>query len=152
MMHMIKLCVGVATLEELESYREERAHWWGADYGENVHVHRTRTMPKRKAEKLLRTHRPRKVEPLCVLDTQGAKNQRLSGALDAFDNDFETKRASQPGEREHGLAALRSLDLVGQGLVDLEGREWQGAEAGERGMSSSEIVDGEPCRMVGQPD
>jgi hypothetical protein len=50
MMHMIKLCVGVATLEELESYREERAHWWGADYGENVHVHRTRTMPKRREE------------------------------------------------------------------------------------------------------
>jgi len=50
MMHMIKLCVGVSTLEELESYRSERAHWWGADYGENVHVHRTRTMPKRRAE------------------------------------------------------------------------------------------------------
>jgi hypothetical protein len=47
---MIKLCVGVATLEELESYRDERAHWWGADYGEEVHVHRTRTMPKRRAE------------------------------------------------------------------------------------------------------
>ncbi|MEO8882745.1 MAG: DUF1489 domain-containing protein [Devosia sp.] len=47
MMHMIKLCVGVATLEELESYREERAHWWGADYGEDVHVHRTRTRPRR---------------------------------------------------------------------------------------------------------
>ena len=50
MMHMIKLCVGVSTLEELESYRAERAHWWGADYGEHVHVHRTRTMPKRAAE------------------------------------------------------------------------------------------------------
>ncbi len=50
MMHMIKLCVGVATLEELESYRAERAHWWGADYGETVHVHRTRTMPRRAAE------------------------------------------------------------------------------------------------------
>ena len=50
MMHMIKLCVGVATLEELESYRAERAHWWGADYGEDVHVHRTRTMPKRRDE------------------------------------------------------------------------------------------------------
>ena len=50
MMHMIKLCVGVATLEELEGYREERAHWWGADYGEDVHVHRTRIMPKRRAE------------------------------------------------------------------------------------------------------
>lgn len=50
MMHMIKLCVGVATLEELESYREERAHWWGADYGEDIHVHRTRTMPKRRTE------------------------------------------------------------------------------------------------------
>ncbi|HEY0919983.1 DUF1489 family protein [Devosia sp.] len=50
MMHMIKLCVGVATLEELESYREERAHWWGADYGEDIHVHRTRMMPKRAAE------------------------------------------------------------------------------------------------------
>lgn len=50
MMHIIKLCVGVATLEELESYRDERAHWWGADYGENVHVHRTRTRPKRADE------------------------------------------------------------------------------------------------------
>ena len=50
MMHMIKLCVGVSTLEELESYRSERAHWWGADYGEDVHVHRTRTMPKRREE------------------------------------------------------------------------------------------------------
>ena len=50
MMHLIKLCVGVATLEELESYRDERAHWWGADYGEEVHVHRTRTRPKRADE------------------------------------------------------------------------------------------------------
>ena len=50
MMHIIKLCVGVATLEELESYRNEPAHWWGADYGEDVHVHRTRMMPKRAAE------------------------------------------------------------------------------------------------------
>ncbi len=50
MIHIIKLCVGVATLEELESYREERAHWWGADYGEDVHVHRTRTRPKRADE------------------------------------------------------------------------------------------------------
>jgi hypothetical protein len=50
MIHMIKLCVGVATLEELEGYRSERAHWWGADYGEDVHVHRTRTRPKRAAE------------------------------------------------------------------------------------------------------
>jgi hypothetical protein len=53
-MHMIKLCVGVATLEELEGYREERAHWWGADYGEDVHVHRTRTRPKR-AEEIIAT-------------------------------------------------------------------------------------------------
>jgi hypothetical protein len=50
MIHMIKLCVGVARLEELEGYRAERAHWWGADYGENVHVHRTRTRPRRAAE------------------------------------------------------------------------------------------------------
>ena len=50
MVHLIKLCVGVSTLEELESYRGERAHWWGADYGEGVHVHRTRTRPKRFAE------------------------------------------------------------------------------------------------------
>ena len=50
MMHLIKLSVGVASLEELESYRSERAHWWGLDYGEDVHVHRTRTMPKRRGE------------------------------------------------------------------------------------------------------
>jgi hypothetical protein len=47
---MIKLCVGVATLEELEGYRNERAHWWDADYGEDVHVHRTRTRPRRFVE------------------------------------------------------------------------------------------------------
>lgn len=47
MIHMVKLCVGVSSVEELEGYREERAHWWGADYGEDVHVHRTRMMPKR---------------------------------------------------------------------------------------------------------
>ena len=50
MMHIIKLCVGISTVEELESYRNERAHWWNADYGEDVHVHRTRMMPKRRAE------------------------------------------------------------------------------------------------------
>lgn len=50
MIHMVKLCVGVASVEELESYRNERAHWWGADYGSEVHVHRTRMMPKRREE------------------------------------------------------------------------------------------------------
>lgn len=50
MIHMIKLCVGIQTVEELESYREERAHWWGADYGDDIHVHRTRTRPRRAAE------------------------------------------------------------------------------------------------------
>jgi len=50
MIHMVKLCVGISSFEELESYRNERAHWWGADYGEDIHVHRTRMMPKRAAE------------------------------------------------------------------------------------------------------
>lgn len=50
MIHMVKLCVGISSFEELESYRNERAHWWGADYGEDVHVHRTRMMPKHAAE------------------------------------------------------------------------------------------------------
>lgn len=50
MIHMVKLCVGVSSLAELESYRNERAHWWDAYYGEDVHVHRTRMMPKRGAE------------------------------------------------------------------------------------------------------
>ena len=31
MIHMVKLCVGVSSIEELESYRDERAHWWEAD-------------------------------------------------------------------------------------------------------------------------
>jgi hypothetical protein len=50
MIHMVKLCVGVSSLEELESFRHERAHWWDADYGDNVHVHRTRQMPRRAGE------------------------------------------------------------------------------------------------------
>jgi hypothetical protein len=50
MIHIVKLSVGVSSFEELESYRDERAHWWGADYGEDVHVHRTRQMPRRASE------------------------------------------------------------------------------------------------------
>lgn len=50
MIHIVKLCVGISSFEELESYRDQRAHWWGADYGEDVHVHRTRMMPKRADE------------------------------------------------------------------------------------------------------
>ena len=50
MIHIVKLCVGISSFEELESYRNERAHWWGADYGEDVHVHRTRMMPRRADE------------------------------------------------------------------------------------------------------
>ncbi|WDR05693.1 DUF1489 domain-containing protein [Devosia rhodophyticola] len=50
MIHLVKLCVGISNVEELESYRNERSHWWGADYGEDVHVHRTRMMPKRFSE------------------------------------------------------------------------------------------------------
>lgn len=49
-MHLIKLCVGISTLEELESYRSQRQHWWGADYGDGMHVHRTRMMPTRAEE------------------------------------------------------------------------------------------------------
>ena len=50
MINLIKLAVGISSYEELESYRNERQHWWGLDYGEDVHVHRTRMMPTRKAE------------------------------------------------------------------------------------------------------
>jgi hypothetical protein len=54
MIHMIKLCVGVSSLEELESYRNERAHWWDADYGEDVHVHRTRMVCRQPILRLAR--------------------------------------------------------------------------------------------------
>ena len=50
MIHLVKLCVGVGSVEELESYRDERQNWWGANYGNALHVHRTRMMPKRAAE------------------------------------------------------------------------------------------------------
>jgi len=52
LIHLIKLSVGVSSVEELESYRDQRHGWWGADYGRDVHVHRTRTMPKRAQELL----------------------------------------------------------------------------------------------------
>jgi hypothetical protein len=50
LIHLIKLCVGVSSFEELESYRNERQHWWDANYGNELHVHRTRMMPTRKIE------------------------------------------------------------------------------------------------------
>jgi len=95
MMHIIKLCVGVATLEELESYRNERAHWWGADYGEEVHVHRTRTMPKRKDE----------------IDGQGSIYWVISGIIRCRQSILRL----QPAVDENGLACcdiIMSRDLV----------------------------------------
>jgi len=53
LIHLIKLCVGISSVEELEGYRNERANWWGADYGADLHVHRTRMMPTR-AEEIVR--------------------------------------------------------------------------------------------------
>jgi hypothetical protein len=49
MTHIVKLCVGISTVEELESYRRMRFAE-GSAYGPNVHVHRTRMMPRRAEE------------------------------------------------------------------------------------------------------
>ena len=50
MMHLVKLCVGVSSVEELENYREERFTWYrGAPHPDNLHVHRTRSMPRQRA-------------------------------------------------------------------------------------------------------
>lgn len=48
-MNLVKLCVGIATVEELEAWRE--AHFAdGTPYGMGLHVHRTRMMPTRRGE------------------------------------------------------------------------------------------------------
>lgn len=48
-MHMIKLCVGISSVAELEHWRDERFRD-GSAYGPDLHVHRTRMMPRRAAE------------------------------------------------------------------------------------------------------
>lgn len=49
MIHLIKLCVGIGSVEELESYRAaDMRH--AAFYGPNRHFHRTRMMPRRRDE------------------------------------------------------------------------------------------------------
>ena len=51
MMHLVKLCVGVGSVEELESYRDERFGWYRhAVHPPHLHVHRTRMMPRRRGE------------------------------------------------------------------------------------------------------
>jgi hypothetical protein len=47
---MVKLCVGIGSVEELETYRSARNTWWGADYGNDLHVTRTRMKPTRTDE------------------------------------------------------------------------------------------------------
>lgn len=48
-MHLVKLCVGISSVEELESFRRMRFAE-GSAYGPGVHVHRTRMTPKRADE------------------------------------------------------------------------------------------------------
>ncbi len=49
MLHLIKLCVGVSSVADLQAYEEERFQW-ARDYGPDLHRHRTRQMPKRADE------------------------------------------------------------------------------------------------------
>ena len=49
MLHMIKLCVGISSVEELISYRESRCVSLPGLEGE-FHVHRTRMRPRRAPE------------------------------------------------------------------------------------------------------
>ena len=49
MLHMIKLCVGISSVDELISYRESRGVPVEGIRGE-CHVHRTRMRPKRGSE------------------------------------------------------------------------------------------------------
>lgn len=49
MIHLIKLCVGCDSVEDLEAYRAERRRE-GSGRADGLDVHRTRMMPKRAAE------------------------------------------------------------------------------------------------------
>ncbi len=49
MLHMIKLCVGISSVDELEDYRRERCVKISGMEGE-FHVHRTRMRPRRTEE------------------------------------------------------------------------------------------------------
>ena len=48
-LNLIKLCVGISSVEELEAYRATRGRYF-ADQTLELHVHRTRMMPRRGAE------------------------------------------------------------------------------------------------------
>ncbi|MCF6302172.1 MAG: DUF1489 domain-containing protein [Devosiaceae bacterium] len=49
MLHMIKLCVGISSVDELEHYRQSRCVKIAGQNGE-FHLHRTRMRPKRREE------------------------------------------------------------------------------------------------------
>ena len=48
-LNLVKLCVGISSVAELEAYRASRARLLGKS-GEELHVHRTRMMPRRAAQ------------------------------------------------------------------------------------------------------
>ncbi len=48
-LHLIKLCVGISSVEELEAYRTSRGRH-SAGFDHEIHVHRTRMMPRRGGE------------------------------------------------------------------------------------------------------
>lgn len=50
MTHLIKLCVGISSVDELERHGPRSIRRGRAEYGADVHVHRTRMMPRRAAE------------------------------------------------------------------------------------------------------
>lgn len=50
MIHLVKLCVGISSLDALAALGDRRLARGRDSYGADVHVHRTRAMPRRAAE------------------------------------------------------------------------------------------------------
>lgn len=96
MIHLVKLCVGVSSVEELESYRHERHKWWGAGHDPSLHVHRTRTMPVRAQE---------------ILDNKGSIYWVMSGVISCRQV-IHSFVAAEDGEGRACCDILMEPDLV----------------------------------------
>jgi len=103
-------------------------------------------------------------EPLGLIATQLPQRVQLVLVLDSFGDHAQSERARKGDHDRHQLLSPGRCHSQHEGSIDLQGIDGQSLEAGERGVSGPEVVNGDSdagapqllqlrdlgCRILGQ--
>src|SRR5687768_1266679 len=122
---------------------------WRRDWSARPTIRRPRSpdpgsgaLAREQRRDLLRGHRPREVEALAEGASGLPKEPQLLRRLDPFRERGHAQPMRELDHRlDHPTGVLVAIDVVDEGLVDLQDVDGQVLEAGERGVAGPEVID-----------